>query len=389
MKVNSSLLIILTLLLMSCGHDTGNIDTGNNPDGTPNNPGSNDDEIEVASTAFYTHDREIRAFAVDYQDVVIVDDAGLTIIFSDGQELFVDEINYELQSYNYTAKLNDVNDIISTGDGLHIGTKDGHLIKYYDGEFSGFPVNVYEMKRFWQNDEISALWEWYVEELDFVGGKIRSEIELDEGSFQISDEWPCLNLLDLSTNHCEDYDIESFASLERPVFVGQDGSLLVIRNGNDPYEYQANFSRLPFNRFRKIEYFTRAFGYSEAPDKFWFDHVWTTTDNGVAYYSLEQGKPVVIDDDKWNHYTTENSGLTSNNLEDMKFIASERLVAYSNDVLGINYIHAEDGRICGIKAPSNERITQIYVDNYDLYLAQGREIYKLEGHELETTCGFE
>ncbi len=346
----------------------------------------------IENESFYTHNRTINNFIVDGDDVAIVDNEGLTIV-ENGELTKYETINYTFLGLQMSAKMNSVHDMIYTGHGLYIGTTDGHLIVKQDGEFYGAPIHVYTMKRPGQNNDIQAIWEWYRSDIstEFPGGRLRSEIELDEGEFFIRDEWPCLNALDLSTNHCADDELTDFSSLERIAMIGKQGTLLHYPDysSNTPFKYTPNFNNLPFNKFKQVEYFYGASVVVVVPDKYYFNHTWVSTDNGFAYIKIEQGIDVVIPDNAWLTVTPANSELRSGSIEEMAYLSGDRLIAYSNSPSPmIHYVDAVDGLVCSLNAPGNENINDFYVDFYDLYFAQGTSIYELKNSTLQADCGF-
>ena len=284
-----------------------------------------------------------------------------------------------------------MNDIISTGEGIFIGTSDGHYLRYRQGEFIGYPISVYKMKRYMQNTRIEALWEIELGD-DGVDGVILSDIELrGMDDFRIRDEWPCLDL-NLEANYCEDYQYSDFSSLDRYTAIGQSGKLLTSldRSTNNSFlvEYSPNFSDLPFDEFKQVEIFRRASSISVVPDKFFFDHIWTSTNNGLAYYIMQDDEPVNFRPEEWIHLTKENSNLSSNIMDDMRFISDKRLVVMSNNPPSINYIDAEEGSVCSFNAPRNSFISRMYLDIYDLYISQADEIYEIQDSDLFSQCGF-
>lgn len=378
------LYLVFIFLILACDDDTSSImSSGSNGDGDP---------IDTpVSSYFYKHDKEIKNFIVDFNTIAIVDNEGLSIIVNGEQVGFYESVTYVLQGQTFTANLNSVNDIISTCEGVFIGTTDGHFIRYRDGEFIGYPISVYKMKRFMRNTQILALWEIALGD-DGIDGVILSDIELrNEDDFRIRDNWPCLDL-DFEVNHCEEAGYSDFSSLDRYTAIGQNGSLLTTldRSTNNSFivDYKPNFNDLPFDRFKHVEIFRQANEIAIVPDKFYFDHLWTSTNNGLAYIIMQDDEPVDFVTNEWIHLNKGNSNISSNSIDDMRYISDERLIAISNSPPSVNYINAEDGNICSFNTPKNTNISSIYVDVFDLYISQGDEIFEIKDSDFYTTCGF-
>ena len=360
------------------------------------NSGGDENPVSIQSQLSYSHSNNATNYIVYDNEEFIFDNDKLSVVTENGAISSFNKVSYTLGVHLLEASLENINAVITRDDGLYIGTSDGHLLVYEDGNFRGFPILIHKMKRFWQNNPVQALWEWTDQATsilgyEFVSGVLRSEIEYEEeNGFVIKDEYPCINALNITENHCEDYELIDFASLDRLAMLGRYGQLLILPDyGNSSiYMYEPNFSNLSINSFSQIEIFYSASSISQAPDKFYFDHLWVNTDNGLAFYRIQEDEELNIIDEQWNYVTTANSGLSSNNIIDMKFLSDERLIAFSNNPSRLNYINAEDGMVCSLAPPSTQAITKMEIQQNEVFITQGKEIHRISVSDIETACGF-
>jgi len=392
-------MMIVTALFISCSKDgnPGMGDMGSNPDdiSDPDNGGNNMDS-QVKSDLIYSNTSIVSNYLEYENNEFVIDQNGMKIVDPNGILTQHNEITYSVNNVSFTASLTNINALIERNDGLYIGTGDGHLLVYENGAFRGFPVMIHKMKRFWQNNPISAIWEWTSEAstalgFEYVNGRVRSEIEYEEvNEFAIRDEYPCIDPLNQTENYCEGYELIDFASLDRLAMLGQNGALMILPDykNNTTFLYNPNFSNFSFNKLSQIELFYQASSLGQAPNKFYYDHIWVNTNNGLAYYKMDQDKDLEFIPEKWNVINTSNSNLSSDSIIEMQVVGDERLIAYSNNPAMLNYINVQDGTICSFSAPATENIQSMQISGNAIYLAQGQDVYKISKGDLSGFCGF-
>ena len=398
------LLIFSCILLFTCGSDDDvmSTDPGNggtsgpniNPgDNSGNNPGDTSSEL-ITSNLAYTNGLNIDDFLVLYDGFVISDNSGLHFDI-DGTKSSYTEVTYNFQGLDFTTNVKQINCMVNSREGIYIGTTDGHLLVYQFGEFRGVPLYVYKLNIFEQENKIYALWELNESAFGdsssgFADGIVNTIISLEfENELFLQETTPCLDI-SADKNYCEGYNISDFAVLDRNLMVANNNSTIIY-----PYpeygnflEYRPNFSNLPYNEVNQIEIFYNASQTSIPPDKFYFNHVWINTDYGLAYCLLDDYYGVIFTDEEWINLSRENSNLSSNSIEDLKFHSFERLVAFSNNPPMLNYINAETGSICSYDLGLSGSISDMHIYTRDVYISINNRIYKVDQLDIYSDCDF-
>ena len=387
---HSIFMVFVICLIAAC--NTENTPEGMDPIVDPSEGVDGSGVIEASDmNSVYTHPKPILDFAVDFGALAIADEDGLYIKLGD-ETLFFSDVEYSVVGMDFNVSLRSISDLIFNGDGLYIAAED-HLLLYDDGDFYGAPLRVHKMKYSFNQSDVIALWEWYLND-ELGDGVYRSELELDDDDeISIDDEWPCLDIFSPEVNFCESYRIENFSRLERFAMVGQEGRLITIPTYGgieDPVLYNTNSTDHLFDRVTSFEYIRRAKRQTEDEnmEKLWWNYGWYTTNRGLALSKNELGTGD-FDVKVWTEFTTSDNGVPLRGLGEINYYTNNSLVTYSNDPAPyIHYIDYVDETVCSVRLNGIPRIDDMFWDNGTLVISTGREIIPLEYQMFFDACGF-
>ena len=381
------LITILFISAISCSDDTPS-DPGN-----PDNPDLPMDDSPFEE--FYAHDNFINKIAVAGEDRIAIKDFD-GIFLKTSEETRIDNFQYSIGSNNFNVyETFTSRDMEWYNDELYVGTGLGSFfIRNDNGDIRALPIRVDKMHQ--MDDGIYGVWDVF--EL-FPGphpeGKLVSKVnitdlELDYGSA------PCLDVVTLD-NPCGEFDFEDFASASPKVMSTSSTNTITIPNLNDEgfTNWTLGFSDISFFWLKEIEYFKNAESASDTNSTGNFDHIWLNTNNGFAFYKIDQDwTELILDKENWNYLTPDNSELRHSNIEQMEALDNNRLIAYGNiPDPTIYYVNVSTQEICAITEGIDSDIRDLYIDRdpnngHTIYIGLRKSIIKTTQEKLEENCGF-